>query len=244
MMSVGDTQLLQTAVEHHQAPDAEDVVARLDHFTDAAGRHDIARPRQSRDERVGRTAERIDRQPQSASEEGTVGECGWVGFDQLEISRSRGRTLDPDLKVAHVTVHPTRRLAAAPRPGGRQRRSAGEPGPAPPVPRPPAALPIPPRPKRPRRSRPHHNRPEATSPRAVPTTVPWHSIYLPRPRAQEERRSWHYVAHAEGNPDPAAGADSTRAPRVLRMPVRTASRAPRHAARRWVRGGNAAPVPA
>ena len=178
-----------------------------------------------------------------ARKEPLVSAGGSASINSKSVARE-GARLILTWRLRTVTVRPTRRHAAAPPPGGRQRRSAGEPGPAPPVPRPPAALPIPPRPKRPRRSRPHHNRPEATSPRAVPTTVPWHSIYLPRPRAQEERRSWHYVAHAEGNPDPAAGADSTRAPRLLRMPVRTASRAPRHAARRWVRGGNAAPVPA
>ena len=116
MMSVGDTQLLQTAVEHHQAPDAEDVVARLDHFTDAACRDHIARPRKSRGQDVGCAAERIDRQPQSASQEGAVGEGGSFSFDQLQIGRSRRRTLDPDLKVAHgycPSASAARRCSAA-----------------------------------------------------------------------------------------------------------------------------------
>jgi len=101
VMSVGHAQLLQSAIEYDDAPDTEDIVTRLDHFTDAARRNDIARPRQSMSRRVGCTAEGIDRQPQSTGEERAIGECGSVGFDQLEISRARGRTLDSHLQVAH-----------------------------------------------------------------------------------------------------------------------------------------------
>ena len=42
VLTVGDAQLLQAAVEHDQAADAEDVVARLDHLAHAARRHQIA----------------------------------------------------------------------------------------------------------------------------------------------------------------------------------------------------------
>ena len=45
MMPFGDAQLLQSAIEHDETSDTEDIMARLDDLPDAVCRNHIAGPR-------------------------------------------------------------------------------------------------------------------------------------------------------------------------------------------------------
>src|SRR5262249_33382045 len=151
-----------------------------------------------------------------------------VSMSSRSVAREGGRLI-LTWRLRTFTVRPPRPHAAAPPPGWRPRRSAGEPQPESPVPARPAELPIPPRFRRSLPSRPHRRRRGAAPRRAGPTIVPSLSFSLPRPRAQEDRRTWHYVGHGEGNTDPAPRARGARPPRLLRVPLWTAARASRDA---------------
>jgi hypothetical protein len=69
VLAVGDAQLLQTAVEFHQAADAEDLMARVDYLGDAARRHQIAGSCSSSCAAVWRAQEWIQGQPHRPREE-------------------------------------------------------------------------------------------------------------------------------------------------------------------------------
>jgi len=101
VMPLGHAQLLQSAIEYHEAADVENVVARFDDFPDAACRDHIAGSRQTARRGIWRTTKRVDSQPQCTRQERAVGERGPLGVDQLEISGAQRRALDPHLEVAH-----------------------------------------------------------------------------------------------------------------------------------------------
>jgi len=69
VMTLRHAQLLQPAIEHYQAADVEDLVARFDDFPDAACRDHIAGSRQTACRGIGRAAERIHSQPQRTRQE-------------------------------------------------------------------------------------------------------------------------------------------------------------------------------
>src|SRR6266853_745441 len=208
VLAVRDTQLLQAAVEHHQASDAEYLVARLDHLAHAVRRYQVPGFRRTVLGPVGLTPERIERQPQHAREECAVGEARSGCFDQLQITRPRRRPPDPDLEVVreHPIVRRFRRRAAARRPARNWRRSAASRALRSAWPQPPAALRMQLPRWQPRRSRRVHSRPGNPSGRAVLPGVPYaclppdplevSPIYAPGLLTQGPRRSWHYVAHA------------------------------------------------
>src|SRR5438046_2873706 len=212
MPAVRDTQLLQAALEHHQAPDAEHLVARLDHLAHAVRRYQIPGFHRVVRRGVGRAHERVERQPQCAGEERAVGEGRPGCLDQLQVARLRRRPPDPDLEVVreHPIVRPLRRRAAARWPSGNWHRSAASRALRSAAPQLPAAprmqLPL----SLPRRCRRVHNRPGNPPGRAVLSSVPYacrppgpwevSRIYAPGPPAQGPLRSWHYAAHAAGNP--------------------------------------------
>ena len=101
IMPVRHAQLLQPAIEHHHAAGAEHVVTRLDDLAHAARWHHVARAGQVAGREVGGAAERVERQPQGPGKERPVGEHRAVRLDQLEVTRTLGLALDPDLEVAH-----------------------------------------------------------------------------------------------------------------------------------------------
>ena len=63
VLAARDTQLLQAALEHHQASDAEHLVAGFDHLGHAVRRHQIPGLRRVVRGGVGRAQERVERQP-------------------------------------------------------------------------------------------------------------------------------------------------------------------------------------
>src|SRR5947207_14272889 len=67
-------------------------------------------------------------------------------------------------------------------------------------------------------------------------------MYAPRPLTQEPARSWHYVAYAQANTHPPGRGAGARAPRLFRVSLWSAARAPLDPARRGGRGGGGGAV--